>query len=154
MKKKLKPKARRALEKKKKGITPSIPERMSLSSFYKKEMRQEPTPTEVKVMQVLAFSGIKCIFQKVFLTKYSFYIVDFYLPEYKLVIEVDGKHHYTNKSQFRYDGKRTNYLQSIRGCKVIRFTNKEVRKDIGVVIDRIKSVLETLSRERSLSTQR
>lgn len=52
------------------------------------------------------------------------YIVDFYCPEERLVIELDGAHHYED-DQKEYDEKRTEYLESLR-LRVIRFRNTDV----------------------------
>lgn len=52
------------------------------------------------------------------------FIVDFYLPMHKLVIEVDGDTHYEDNA-IEYDQQRTNILQGYE-LKVIRFTNQEV----------------------------
>ncbi|MFC2123937.1 endonuclease domain-containing protein [Bacteroidota bacterium] len=52
------------------------------------------------------------------------YIVDFYCHKYKLVVEIDGKHHNIPENK-EYDVARTNQLKEL-GIRVIRFTNKEV----------------------------
>lgn len=52
------------------------------------------------------------------------YIVDFYCAKAKLVIELDGEHHFTPEGQ-AYDAERTGYLQTL-GLHVIRFSNAEV----------------------------
>lgn len=136
----LKPKARKALEKKKKGVVPSISERASLCSAYKRSMSRKPTLAEIRMIWLLQHLRLEYIFQKAFLTKYSFYIVDFYLSDYKLVIEVDGKRHYADKNQSWYDDKRTTYLQDVRRCKVIRFTNKEIINES----EKVKNMLQSL----------
>ena len=52
------------------------------------------------------------------------YIVDFYSPKLKLVIEIDGGSHYTDFA-IEYDKERTKILNQLN-LKVIRFTNHEV----------------------------
>ncbi|MCL2562974.1 MAG: endonuclease domain-containing protein [Oscillospiraceae bacterium] len=52
------------------------------------------------------------------------YIVDFYCPKAKLVIELDGAQHYEDEAM-EYDMLRTEYLNSC-GLSVLRFSNKEV----------------------------
>ena len=52
----------------------------------------------------------------------KWYIVDFYIPELKLVIEIDGNSHLESVV---YDNVRTEFLESI-GNTVVRFWNKEV----------------------------
>ena len=61
------------------------------------------------------------------------YIVDFYSPDLQLVIEIDGESHTENLS---YDAKRTQYINS-RGIHVLRYTNKEVMKNIEWVYEDI-----------------
>jgi very-short-patch-repair endonuclease len=63
------------------------------------------------------------------------YIVDFYCPKIKLVLEVDGGQHYQDRNIFR-DKARSDYLNKI-GFKVLRFTNIEVLKNIDGVINKI-----------------
>ncbi len=63
------------------------------------------------------------------------YVVDFYCPDRKLAIEIDGDTHFTADAQ-KYDQERTVYLESI-GVTVIRFTNKEVMDNLNGVLERI-----------------
>jgi very-short-patch-repair endonuclease len=51
------------------------------------------------------------------------YIVDFYCPDVKLVIEVDGGQHYSEEGCV-YDRERDQYLKG-NGLAVLRFTNME-----------------------------
>ena len=55
------------------------------------------------------------------------YIVDFYSPPAKLIVELDGGGHYYQQ-QMQYDKQRTAYLEE-KGYKVIRFTNVDVDKN-------------------------
>lgn len=52
------------------------------------------------------------------------FIVDFYCHAAKLVIEIDGKQHYTDQG-IVYDMERTQVLQGY-GLKVLRYTNQQV----------------------------
>jgi len=52
------------------------------------------------------------------------FIVDFYCPKAKLVIELDGMQHYTPQG-LAYDAERSAYLEGQR-LKVVRFHNREV----------------------------
>ena len=63
------------------------------------------------------------------------YIVDFFCPKAKLVIEVDGSQHYSDETT-EYDRIRDEYLMSL-GLRVMRFTNTEVMKNIEGVIESI-----------------
>ena len=64
------------------------------------------------------------------------YIVDFFCPGAKLVIEIDGSHHLVGET-IEYDRIRDDYLSSL-GLRVLRFTNTDVLTDIGSVVDSIR----------------
>jgi very-short-patch-repair endonuclease len=63
------------------------------------------------------------------------YIVDFYCPKAKLVIEIDGSHHFIGET-IEYDRIRDDYLSSL-GLKVLRFTNNDVLKNVKGVLEKI-----------------
>ena|SRR3989344_1511593 len=65
------------------------------------------------------------------------YILDFYCPEKRLAIEVDGGHHLDQKM---YDDQRTQYLVSLN-IRVLRFWNSEVLMNIDSVLERIEQEL-------------
>jgi len=67
------------------------------------------------------------------------YIVDFYCPKLKLVIEIDGSSH----TDLDKDVLRDNNLNEL-GIKVLRFLDKDVRYNIDAVRNRIIEVLEEL----------
>jgi very-short-patch-repair endonuclease len=67
------------------------------------------------------------------------YIVDFYCPAKKLVIEIDGPQHLKNKE---YDENRSHYFKGL-DIKVIRFTNREVAVGTQGVVKKIKLELTT-----------
>jgi very-short-patch-repair endonuclease len=62
-------------------------------------------------------------------------IVDFYCPKTKLVIELDGSQHYEDEGMKR-DKKRDAYLKNI-GLKVLRFSDRDVFKNLNGVLERI-----------------
>ncbi|MFC1949254.1 endonuclease domain-containing protein [Chloroflexota bacterium] len=63
------------------------------------------------------------------------YIVDFFCPEAKLVIEVDGSHHLVGET-IEYDRVRDEYLSSL-DLRILRFTNNDVLTNIDGVVERI-----------------
>ena len=63
------------------------------------------------------------------------YILDFYCPEQKLVIEVDGSQHFEGVG-VSYDAERTKYLEA-RGLTVMRFNNAEVLAETEAVLEAI-----------------
>jgi len=63
------------------------------------------------------------------------YIVDFYCPKAKLVIELDGGQHYTNKGKNR-DEERDTYLRGL-GLEVLRFSDRDFLKNQSGVLKEI-----------------
>jgi very-short-patch-repair endonuclease len=63
------------------------------------------------------------------------YIVDFYCPAAKLVIELDGGQHYEN-SNISKDKIRESFLANL-GLKIIRFTNLDVLRNSENVLNKI-----------------
>ncbi len=62
------------------------------------------------------------------------FVVDFYCPELKLAIEIDGDVHYYD-SRAVFDEKRQKDIEAL-GIKVLRYTNNDVIKNIeGVLSD-------------------
>ena len=68
------------------------------------------------------------------------YIVDFYCPSAKLIIEVDGGGHF-QPVQMEYDKIRNEFLKSL-GFKVLRFSNLDVLKNIEGVVETIVENIE------------
>ena len=63
------------------------------------------------------------------------YIVDFYCPQMKLVIEVDGDTHFSEEGKI-YDEERTRVLESY-GLRIIRFSNIDVLESFEGVCHKI-----------------
>jgi very-short-patch-repair endonuclease len=63
------------------------------------------------------------------------YIVDFYAPQAKLVIEVDGSQHLEGQ-QADEDRRRDKDLESV-GLRVLRFNSREVLAEIEAVVEAI-----------------
>jgi len=95
-------------------------------------MRWEPTEAEEALWELLrrrAAGGWKFRRQQ----KIGNYVVDFFSPERKLVIEVDGRAH---MKTVRQDAYRQSFLRKC-GYRVIRFWNDEVISNPAGVIERI-----------------
>ena len=67
----------------------------------------------------------------------SNYIVDFYCPSNKIVIELDGQGHFDAQNT-EYDAKRDAFLKDL-GLTVLRFENKFVFSDMVGVLNIIES---------------
>lgn len=94
-------------------------------------LRRNQTPQEVLLWAQLRRSKLGFKFKR----QYSVgpYILDFYCPQKKLAIELDGSQHIKNKD---YDIERSNYL-SVLDIKVLRFWNNEVNANMNGVIQKI-----------------
>lgn len=89
-------------------------------------LKERATPSELALMALLDGAFIHFKFQKGFIQGAKmFYIIDFYLPNFKLCIEVDGRYH-DDPQAVRYDKIREKYLTDIRGLAVLRIRNEEV----------------------------
>jgi very-short-patch-repair endonuclease len=72
------------------------------------------------------------------------FVVDFYTPELKLAIEIDGESHHGEQAQ-AYDVERQSFLEA-KGIRFLRFTNQQIMEDLDQVIERIeKRILELRS---------
>ena len=69
------------------------------------------------------------------------YIVDFYCPIKKLIIEIDGGQHYENGEIIKKDKEREKFLIQTLKLKVLRFTNTDIIKNLTSVIDKIMEEL-------------
>jgi very-short-patch-repair endonuclease len=65
------------------------------------------------------------------------YFADFFCPEAKLVVEVDGGQHDWERAK---DEERTRYIESL-GFRVIRFWNNDVLGNTDGVLERIVTEL-------------
>lgn len=74
------------------------------------------------------------------------YIVDFYCPKLKLVIEVDGVTH-LDELVCDNDVVRQKYLESL-GLKVIRFTSAEILLNIQEVLKTLFIICKQREKER------
>lgn len=79
------------------------------------------------------------------------YIADFYCHRLKLIIEVDGDYHLTQK-QTGKDTERTAYLNA-NGVQVIRFTNNEVLHKIDQVLEAIRLKITEIDSQNNHLTQ-
>ncbi len=63
------------------------------------------------------------------------YIVDFYIAEAKLVIELDGSQHFENEGQ-RKDAERDSFLQA-QGLTILRYANSDINRNFRGVCEDI-----------------
>ena len=100
----------------------------------RRELRRNQTDAERALwgkVRNKQFFGMK------FFRQYSIgpYILDFYCPAMKLVVELDGGQHNESDKKGR-DAARSEYLKS-QGIDVMRFWNNEVLLDIEGVLSKM-----------------
>ena len=93
----------------------------------RKALRKNLTSTETTLWKQIQRSQLN---NRKFRRQHSIenFIVDFYCPKEKLIIELDGAIH-LDFAQQNYDNERTERLEHL-GFKVIRFENKLVFEDM------------------------
>ena len=100
-----------------------------------RKLRNNPTNAEIAFWEKVRkrrFCGYR--FNRQFLFKYqpihdwfSYYIVDFFCFEKKLIVEIDGKYHF-RKDQIARDRIREENLLAM-GLHIIRFTDEDVQEN-------------------------
>jgi len=105
-----------------------------------KEMRKNMTKQEFYLWTYfLKKYEVRILRQKVI----DKFVVDFYCAKAKLVIEVDGGHHFTEENK-EYDAERTKVLNDY-GIKVIRFANSEIDNNFDnvclIIDEEVKRIL-------------
>ena len=104
----------------------------------RRSLRNNIPPAEKIVWEKLRNRQIKgCKFRR----QYSIdvFVVDFYAPELKLAIEIDGDSHFRDGAQI-YDYERQSFLES-KGTRFLRFTNQQVYKELEGIIVRIAETI-------------
>ena len=104
----------------------------------RKALRNRLTPAEAALWNRLKKSQLA---GKKFRRQHSFgyYIIDFYCPSAKLVVELDGSIHDTEEAH-RYDRQRDAFMTSL-GLKVLRFRNEDVLQNMSGVLMEIERCL-------------
>jgi very-short-patch-repair endonuclease len=102
----------------------------------RRELRNNLTPAEAKFWKAVQNKNLD---GRKFRRQHSVgkYILDFYCPQEKLAVELDGEPHFTDAGRDR-DRERRFYLESC-GIKVLRFENRLVFEDLEWVLGVIKN---------------
>jgi very-short-patch-repair endonuclease len=104
-----------------------------------RELRNNATEAERKLWQQLSARKLRGVR---FNRQYPIgqFIADFVSRERRLVIEIDGGQHATNRE---YDARRTRFLNA-QGYRVIRFWNSEVLDNLEGVVEVIGRTLDNM----------
>ena len=68
------------------------------------------------------------------------YILDFYCPAVRMVVELDGSQHYEEEAML-YDEERTQELHRI-GIEILRYTNREIKESFEGVCQSIDEAVK------------
>ncbi len=103
----------------------------------RRKLRKESTPQEIILWSRLRDKQLGHKFRR----QHSIgnYIADFYCPQCKLVIELDG-HQHKEETRKEYDIERTRYFNALN-IAVVRFWNNEVNKNLEGVVLKIQECL-------------
>ncbi len=107
---------------------------------YAKELRKNMTLGEITLWREI--KGKKLGFRFSRQIPIDRYIVDFYCKDLKLAIEVDGSIHFEEGQQEK-DKIRQDRLESL-GVHVIRFSDLDVKNNLGWVLNEIKNKIEQI----------
>ena len=101
---------------------------------YSRRLRKEMTDAERLLWSKIRGKQVKG-FQVYRQKPIGRFVVDFYCPKSKLVIELDGGQHYSEVIQAK-DESRDRYMESV-GLKVLRSSDTEVFENLRGVIEEI-----------------
>ena len=107
----------------------------SEQKILRKELRSHATPAEAELWKMLKgrnADGMKFRRQQ----GIGPYVLDFYCPELRLCVELDGSSH---DYKYEYDEQRTEFLQN-QGIRVLRFSNEQVWQGLDSLVDEIVRV--------------
>jgi len=102
----------------------------------RKNLIENATLSELKIKEYLESKSINFKFQEIL---EEIFIADFFFPERRLIVELDGKFHNLEK-----DKKRDLFFKS-RGYKTLRIKSKYVFVDFNWVIEAINGALNGFS---------
>jgi very-short-patch-repair endonuclease len=110
----------------------------------RRSLRNQATITEVRLWECIHKKQILGIR---FRRQYSIgkYIVDFYSPQLKLAIEIDGKSHDTQSKQ-EYDAIREKEIKQL-GINILRFRNHEVLDELDNVVRKIEDTIKAFAEQ-------
>jgi len=115
---------------------------------YSRQLRENMTDAERRLWAKIRMKQLKG-YQFYRQKPISDYIVDFFCPRAKLVIEIDGSQHFSGEMT-EHDRIRNEYMSSL-GLKVLRFTNTDILTHIDGVIESIIENMEVSEEKIPLS---
>jgi len=111
----------------------NLPDKKTL----RQKLRHIATPAEKLLWKSLKKSSVGAKFRRQHSVER--YVLDFYCPEHKLAIEIEGGVH-DDVLQSDYDADRQSYLES-QGIRVLYFKNRELLELTEYVVGVIKAAV-------------
>ncbi|KKQ27514.1 MAG: hypothetical protein US42_C0008G0025 [Candidatus Magasanikbacteria bacterium GW2011_GWC2_37_14] len=114
--------------------------------IIRNKLRQNMTKSETVFWKYAKRKNLGYLFRR----QYSIgkYIVDFYCPALKLIIEIDGITH-LDEDVYNNDVIRQKYLENL-GHKILRFKSEEILLNLHAVLENLSIYLK--EREKQLQT--
>ncbi len=113
----------------------------------RKKLRDNPSRAELILWSKIKNKQINdCKFRR----QHSIgnFVVDFYCPKSKLVIEIDGDSHFASKKVEKYDKDRQKFIEG-QEIELLRFTNNDIYNNLeGVLIEIASATSPSPSLER------
>ncbi|MFH0852692.1 MAG: endonuclease domain-containing protein [bacterium] len=102
---------------------------------FRKKLRNSATPQEIILWSKLKSNQLCYKFRR----QHSIakYIVDFYCPQKRLIIEIDGSQHIDSE----HDKKRDRYLEGL-GFRILRFWDNDVNNNLEGILLKITENLK------------
>ena len=109
--------------------------------IFRKSLRNNMPAPEQRIWYYIRSKRLGYKFRR----QYSFgcYIVDFYCPDFRLAIEIDGDSHGTEDGIIR-DNTRNIYLKNLN-ILIKRYTNNDVMKNIEGVMEDLENFIVSIS---------
>jgi very-short-patch-repair endonuclease len=136
----------------------TIAEKMLLMEEYKKERKE--TKSELIFKTKLLHNNIIFDEQKSFVTDKEMYACDFFLPEYNIVVELDGGYHDTAEQQAKDRQKNKFYKRN--GYALLRLKNEvadkissdELKEYLAQHWERCKCIFEPVKKPNKIQKQK
>lgn len=112
----------------------------ALINRMRQDLMSKTSDAEKAAIRNCELLGYKVIRQQPITTGRKLYFADIYLPELKVIVEIDGAYHYSSK-QKRRDNNRSAGIWRM-GYHVVRLSNHDARD-----INKVKAKIELIKRK-------
>lgn len=109
----------------------------ALINRIRQDLMSKTSDAEKAAIRNCELLGYKVVRQQPITTGRKLYFADIYLPELKVIVEIDGAYHFSSK-QKRKDGNRSAGIWRM-GYHVVRLSNHDARN-----INKVKAKLKLI----------